>query len=212
MEIHRNEIENILSSLKPAGLSDATLKRLEDSMSGAILDLQGFADIENQLSAYAVRPLRDDYLESLMALTASVPFPVNDKVVMFPGTHKDSSTPATNENSLMKRILAVAAVATLGGLAAFWTPMKARNEVVRNDPTIASPITRIPSPGIVTASYGTGIQKANDEGVIWTQSHQPNRVVRVIYQDRVLATDEKGVERMLLIPREELILIPEKVN
>ena len=85
MEIHRNEIENILSSLKPAGLSDATLKRLEDSMSGAILDLQGFADIENQLSAYAVRPLRDDFLESLMALTASVPFPVNDKVVMFPG-------------------------------------------------------------------------------------------------------------------------------
>ena len=64
----------------------------------------------------------------------------------------------------------------------------------------------------MTASYGTGIQKANDEGVIWTQSHQPNRVVRVIYQDRVLATDEKGVERMLLIPREELILIPEKVN
>ncbi len=212
MEINRKEIENILSSLKPAGLSDATLKRLEDSMNGTMLDLQDFADIEDQLSTYTVRPLRDDFLESLMAKTASVPFPVNDKVVMFPGTHKERMAPAANEKSLMKRILAVAAVATLGGLAAFWTPIKAPNEIARVTPTNIAPITPIPSPGIVTASYGTNIQKANNEGVIWSQSHQPNRVVRVIYQDRVLSRDENGVERMLLIPREELILIPEKVN
>jgi hypothetical protein len=66
--------------------------------------------------------------------------------------------------------------------------------------------------GIVATSFGTGIERAADEGVIWTQDHKPKRVLRFRYQDRVLVRDKDGVDRMLFIPREELFVVPEKVD
>jgi len=38
------------------------------------------------------------------------------------------------------------------------------------------------------------------------------RMLRIELQDRVLVRDEHGVERMLNLPREEVILIPEKLD
>jgi hypothetical protein len=213
MEPNRKELELLLRSLEPAGLSEQTIARLEQAVSGSFALDPALADIETQLQKQAPRALPEATLAQMMNTVRDVPFAVDRKVLLFPGAHKEAEV--APRKSGVRRLLAVAAVATLGGLAALWTPAGQPPRTVAGGNGTAPVITQpgaTPANGIVATSYGTGIERAADEGVIWTQDHQPKRVLRFQYQDRVLVRDKNGVDRMLLIPREELFVVPEKVD
>jgi hypothetical protein len=214
MEPNRKELELLLRSLQPAGLSEQTIARLEQAVSGSFALDPALDDLEMQLQKQTPRALSEATLTQMMATVRDVPFALDRKVLLFPGARKEAEV-APRQQSRMRRLLAVAAVATLGGLAALWNPAGQQVQTVAGGNATAPSITQpgvTPANGIVATSYGTGIERAADEGVIWTQDHQPKRVLRFQYQDRVLVRDKNGVDRMLLIPREELFVVPEKVD
>jgi hypothetical protein len=210
MEMNRKDLEQLIASLKPTGLSDRTLSRLEMVMSGQLEADTSHAGVEKSLHAMAPRALSDDTFHKLFGLVENVAFPINEKVVLFPGAHKESEeTQSPRRPSFAKRITAIAAVATLGGLAALWTPVAGERKISSTDSGIRQNFNQS---GVVATSYGSDIETAADEGVIWTEDHQPRRVLRIQYQDRVLVRDQNGVERMLFLPREEVYVVPEKVD
>lgn len=214
METNRKELELLLRSLEPTGLSEQTIARLEEAVSGSFALDTSLAEIEMQLQTHAPRALSDAALAQMMETVRDVPFALDRKVVLFPGARRGAEV-APRQQSGLRRLLAVAAVATLGGLAALWSPTAQKPQTVSGGKgtalAITQPAVSLPN-GIVATSYGTGIERAADEGVIWTQDHQPKRVLRFEYQDRVLVRDKNGVDRMLFIPREELFVVPEKVD
>lgn len=215
MEMNHKELENILCSLKPAGLSKRTLARLEDAACSQHELDASLRSLETLLARQNPLALKEDTMARYQVLVADVPFALDDKVLMFPGARKDRIVAAEQKSPLVKRLLAAAAVAAIGGLAAFLIPMSQTvNPLAESAGSgVLSPFpAKTMSPGIVTTSFGSGMQKADDEGVIWTQNRQPKRVLRFRYQDRVLVRDQNGIERMLLIPREELMIVPEKIH
>lgn len=209
METTRKELEQLLRSVKPAGLSDATLLRLEEAMSGTMTLDATLLKVESRLQDIKPRALSEATMERMMATVKDVPFALDQKVLLFPGARKEATASAPHSQG-WRRVAAVAAVAMLGGMAALWTPVNQPAEVTGAAP-ITLPLTPSTS-GIIATSFGTGIERAEDEGVIWTDDHQPKRVLRFEYQDRVLVRDKDGVDRMLFIPREELFVVPEKVD
>ena len=210
MEINRKDLEQLIASLKPTGLSDRTLTRLEMAMSGQLDVDASCSGVETALQSMAPRSLSDASFDKLFGIVENVAFPMNEKVVLFPGAHKQSGEMKhERSSSFAKRIAAIAAVATLGGLAALWTPVAGDRSVSSADLGLRPQFNQS---GIVATSYGSDIETAADEGVIWTEDHQPRRVLRIHYQDRVLVRDQNGVERMLFMPREEVYVVPEKVD
>lgn len=214
MELNRKEMELLLHSLKPAGLSERTMERLEAAVCGDQALDPSLLALETKLAAKTPRALPELLLNQFMQTVENVPFALNRKVLLFPGSHKAQEDAPRNNNPL-RRLLAVAACAALGGLAAMWTPFSSR------EPNVVAVPNEQPAPlsqsvtigdGIVATSFGTGIEAAEDRGVIWTRDQQPKRVLRFQYQDRVLLRDKEGVDRMVFIPREELYVIPEKVD
>jgi len=215
METDRKELEQLLSSLKPSGLSDSTLSRLERAVDGSTATDASLLGMEKQLQDLRPLALSDTTLESWMNVVGDVPFALDRKVVFFPVARKETSRKLLQQSN-WRRAVAYAAIAVMGALLALWTPdRKDRASTVGQShpqPQVARP-SIMPSPsGIVTTSFGTGIEHAADEGVIWTTDHEPKRVLRFEYQDRVLVRDKNGVDRMLFIPREELLVVPEKVD
>lgn len=211
MEINRKDLEQLIASLKPTGLSDGTLTRLEMAMSGQLDADASCAGVEHSLRGMQPRTLSTQTMDQLFGLVEHVPFPMDEKVVLFPGARKESQekqVPA-KRRSFAQRIAAIAAVATLGGLAALWTPVAGDRPISSSEPSGSLPFNRA---GVVATSYGSDIENAADEGVIWTEDHQPRRVLRIQYQDRVLVRDQNGVERMLFLPREEVYVVPEKID
>ncbi|MFY7818602.1 MAG: hypothetical protein ACOVRB_09580 [Akkermansiaceae bacterium] len=214
MESNRKELEQLLRSLQPSGLSESTLDRLEQAMSGSVEIDPSIRSVESQLLDLRPRAIRTSSLDQFMAIVQDVPFAVDQKVVLFPGVRKEMAQVASQKRRWFGAA-AMAAMAAIGALAAVWTPLAKQKPVIAGElpknPPSQSPVNRSPE-GIVATSFGTGVERAADEGVIWTPDHQPKRVLRFQYQDRVLVRDKNGVDRMLLIPREELFVVPEKVD
>lgn len=214
METNRKELEHLLRSLKPSGLRDSTLDRLEQAMCGSMVMESSMQALESQLCDLRPRALKDSTLAHLMTIVQDVPFALDQKVLLFPGARKEGPQ-RTNSRRVLRRVAALAAVAAIGALAALWTPFSNNTPVIvdKAPQTMGSqtPVAASPN-GIVATSFGTGVERAADEGVFWTPDHQPKRVLRFEYQDRVLVRDKNGVDRMLFIPREELFVVPEKVD
>lgn len=214
MEKNRKELEQLLQSWQPSGLSERTLERLEQAMTGSIEVDPSLQVLESQLRDLRPRQLKETSMESLVTMVRDIPFALDQKVVLFPGARK-VMPPSSPVHRGWLRVAAMAAMAAIGALAALWAPVANNNPVIVNAapqntgsqaPAIAS------ANGIVATSFGTGVERAADEGVIWTPDHQPKRVLRFEYQDRVLVRDKNGVDRMLFIPREEWFVVPEKVD
>lgn len=220
MDIPRKDMEKLLESLQPSSLSPQLLERLERCATQAPEVDASFASIEKQCQALSPRALSPESLDRLLGVVQNVPFALDEKVVLFPGQGKNArSTP--QRVSPLRRYWAAAAVATMGGLAALFSPPITLDTVSAVADPSPSPMLGKPfagqsnstsQSGIVATSFGSGIERAEDEGVIWTQDRQPCRVLRFQYQDRVLVRDKNGVDRMLFMPREELYVVPEKCD
>jgi hypothetical protein len=221
MDIPRKDLEILLESLQPAALSQQTLDRMERSLAPSTdLDVTDVS-MEKQCKALVPQALSATSFDRLFDIVQHVPFAIDEKVVLFPGTTKTKLAVSSRRSSILRRYWAAAAVALLGGLAALLSPPVSQDPFVSQTSQPAATIPMAPSneasspkrnSGIVATSYGSGMERAADEGVIWTQDRQPCRVLRFQYQDRVLVRDQNGIDRMLFIPREELYVVPEKCD
>jgi hypothetical protein len=205
MDPEFHDIEDTLKGLRPLTPDAACMDRLLAAVEGRLQ--QGDAPqagLERSLSGMRPLAMPTDVAERMLETVSRVPFPVDEKVVLFPGAAK----PLPKESPRLPWYAAAAAVAVAGAFSAF---MIGGGDAPPRVPLAgqgASPAVE----GFVPASVGTGLDGASDEGVRWTADGKPVRMVRVIYKDRVKYRNAEGgiieVER----PRVEYLMVPEKID
>lgn len=210
-----HDIEACLASLRPAVPDSALLARLEQAAHGSLVrPTAEEMRMEALLGGHEPLSLPPDLMRSLEGIVANAPFHVDEKIVMFT---KPSAAPAPVRR--YRPMAAAAAVALLGGLTALLLPAGrtgagAGPHVAQSDPA-ASMIS--PSrDGVASASfspsgYGSDVQDAKDEGVVW-KNGRPYRVMRATYKEKASFTNAEGKKVEIEQPREELILVPEKID
>lgn len=228
------DIESLLRAQIPCALPPALLSRLEHSIeltlgntADGLIDPTEDAATVTACSRIRPRSLSPELLEKCEAILSRNAFPLDEKVLLFPKAHVAPSPNVPLRGHIKTRQWSrwgsVAAVAAIGALLALRSPLPSPNNAAvtpsgalasnSSRSTISSsPSTTNSHSGIVATSFGSGVQHASDEGVVWTPDHQAQRVIRVQYQDKVLVRDAQGIERMLLVPREEYLVVPEKVD
>ena len=209
------ELEAQLNQLRPAALDSELLARLADCATGDFTTLSPeaaqLAAALHQCRPAALPPALTAALGAALNLPAPalIPFPVATPV------------PARVGHWNRSMYAAAAAVAILGASAALLVP---RHEappatVAANAPATprhAIPSTPLPATGpasdFAPAGYNADLSQASDEGVIWQNASQPQRVVKVIYRDRVTYIDASGRKIEVEQPRIEYLLVPEKID
>lgn len=208
-----HDIESRLSGLRPAPADAALLTRLEAAADGSLLMLTPEEGrFEAELGSRVPASLSPDFLRSLEKVAANTPFHVDEKIVMFTRANT-SQAPARR----YRPWAAAAAVALLGAATALFIPVT--NHSSRAPTAAISPTERShgnPGKGVVNADFvpaghGHNLQDAKDEGIVW-KNNVPHRVYRIEYKDLTSFTNAEGKKVEVEQPREELILIPEKID
>jgi hypothetical protein len=208
------ELEATLKGMRPVSPDAACMDRLL----AAVERRMPAADrgIERELGKLSPSALAGGVQERLLETVARVPFPVDEKVVLFPGKTK----PVEKVHTRRPWLAAAAAVAVLGAFSALMMgPQRGSNSrpVAENDGPLYGPVRPGASAGTVEAGLGTPsfnskVRDAEDEGVTWTQDGKPMRRVKVIYMDKVKYAGEDGKIVEMERPRVEWILVPEKID
>lgn len=212
------ELERTLRGLQPASLEQDFLERLEAAAEGQLVALdESELRFERALRSHTPSVLDGAFLEQLEKVVADVPFPMNEKIVLFPKT-APLTRPAASQKINRPMWAAAAAVALIGATTALLVPGRApsstgRQVAERNQSgaTRQSPLAQDSS------SYSPYIMKtefsdAKDEGVSWHQANQPHRVLRTNYIDRYTMKTQDGRTVVVEQPRTEYILVPEKMD
>lgn len=206
MDTALQKLEAQLQDLRPASLNDALLDRLTRAVASNLQQTDtALRPIEAATSKLKPATLNDALTERLAEVVEVVPFPVDEKVVLFPG----GSAAMEEKKPRFKWWAAAAAVALAGGLSALMvSPPKDAPKLAKNNP-ISS---RVNSGAFVPASFGSGVSGTDDLGVMWSGDRRPMRVVRVVYKDVVTFLNEKGEEVSVEVPRVEYLMVPEKID
>lgn len=205
MDPEFQDIEDTLKGLRPAAPDAACMERLLAAVEGRLQSSHAsFAGLEQRLESMSPAALPSEVAGAMLATVSKVPFPVDEKVVLFPGAAKAASP----ERARRPWYAAAAAVAVAGAFSAFMidgggapkaAPLAKKGEVRAKE-------------GFMPASLGTGLGDASDEGVVWTPDGKPVRMVRVIYKDRVMYRDAAGKVIEIERPRVEYLMVPEKID
>lgn len=206
--------EQKLADLQPNKLDEDFMARLLASADGSLTELTAAElQFEASLRKFSPPKLSSSFDSSLLEILNDTPFHVDEKIVLF---HK-ATTQNKESSSKLRRfnIAAAAAVALLGSLAAFITPTP-KDETVSgtNERPIQQPsqlLATTPS-SFAPASFNRNLSDTRDEGVIWNPSNHPHRVLRFTYMERVTLKNEKGELIQVEQPREEYVIIPEKID
>jgi hypothetical protein len=202
------ELETALRDLGPAALDADFLARLEAAAAGTLTELSD-AELrfEKSLHDRAPAPLSADFMHQLERIVADVPFPVNEKIVLFPKSAAAARPAAKNRRPMWA---AAAAVALIGGLSALMLPAgKPAATTVKNSG--ASPANPVANSRFVPAGFNS-VADTEDVGISWHQAGQPHRVLRLTYRDRVTLKNAEGKTIEVEQPRTEYILVPEKMD
>ena len=204
-----SSMESALRQLRPTRLDAALLERLEVCAGGTWTDPQpATLNFVKQLEQLAPAPLPAALLASLEATLGAASPAGEAEIVPFA-----SLRPAAPHHS-RAWWSAAAAVALIGAIAAFSVPMQhstgpvAATSARRSQST---PPNRSAGP-LVPASFNRGLTEAHDEGVIWPSNDQAQRVLKVVYMDRVTLKDAAGRTYQVDQPRVEYILVPAKAD
>ena len=202
MDPEFQEIEDTLKALRPSAPDAACLDRLLMAVERRTPSFDMV--MERQLAG--MQPLEPDdaSVKKMLETVSRVPFPVDETVVLFPGAPKPVKAPVRRN-----WIAAAAAVAVAGAFSAVMIdgPDQPANKPVATH----SPHFSNPNPaGIVSA--GSGLKEAKDVGIHWSQDGRPLRMVRVIYRDIVKYRNGKGEIIEVEVPREETLMVPEKID
>lgn len=205
--------EQQLANLQPNQLDEDFMSRLLASADGSLFELtEAELQFESSLRKWSPKKLFPSQDSALLDILNNTPFHVNEKIVLF---HKSASR-ASGTTSKLRRfnLAAAAAVALFGSLAAWITPNQTKEtaEIAPsksfNSPRITSPASNSFAP----AAFKRNLSNTHDEGVIWNESSRPHRVMRFTYMDRVTLKNEKGDSIHVEKPREEYVIIPEKID
>jgi len=214
-------LEATLGGLRPAVLDRMLLARLEDSTNGYLTSLTPaeaqFDSALRQIRPASLSPAFLATLEATLTHRAATAATAASTLVAFP---QPVPTPAAHSRHGHRPMLAAAAaVALLGAAAALFLPGKGSPRIASaptSHPTPAQPFSTAPaSPNnqnFVPAAFNTGLSQVSDEGVLWQSKNQPQRVVKVVYWDRVTLVNPEGKKIECEVPRVEYILVPEKVD
>ena len=208
MDNEFQDIEDALKAIRPASLAPASMDRLLAAVEGRGLTTDpALVSVENSLGSMNPRSVRSEAADAMLATVSTVPFPVDEKVVLFPG----SSKPVEKSASRRPWYAAAAAVAVAGAFSA----MMVDQPRVKSGRPLASADSAIPGrqpTGFVPASVGSGLEEAKDEGVMWTNDGKPVRMVRVIYMDKAKYRNPQGEIIEFERPRVEYLMVPEKID
>jgi hypothetical protein len=199
------ELEATLKGMRPvmpdAACMDRLLAAVECRM--PVVD----RGIERELGKLSPSALTAGVQERLLETVSRVPFPVDEKVVLFPGKTK----PLEKVHHHRPWLAAAAAVAVLGAFSALMMgPQKTASPRIVEGHKTEIPAT---SPkDLVPASVGSKVSEAQDEGLTWTRDGKPMRRVKVIYMDKVKYAGGDGKIVEMERPRVEWILVPEKID
>lgn len=207
MESDLQELEVQLQDLRPAALNDALLDRLTGAVAGTLqLTETELRPIEAATSKLEPAGLSESLVERLAGVVDQVPFPVNEKVVLFPG---GSAAVEEKSRARPKWWAAAAAVALAGGLTALMVSPPKETMKVAQENLIPSGVN---SGAFVPASFNRGVSDTDDLGVMWSGDQKPMRVVRVVYRDVVTFLNETGEEVSVEVPRVEYLMVPEEID
>lgn len=216
MKQDHSSLEAELRSLQAAMLDDELLLRLEAAADGTQTQLTReeirFEEFLRQTSPARLSP---DFLAELEAVTHEVPFPMNEKIVLFPKGQHGKQAPAARGNRHMWG--AAAAVAVIGALSALMIPAgkaPASGDVARQDtPPVSAPLAANADSGnLIPASFNRGVSEVSDAGIVWKSNNQPHSVVRVVYQDRITLKDKDGRTYQVEQPKVKYMLVPAKAD
>lgn len=208
MDSEFQDIEDALKAIRPASLAPASMDRLLAAVEGRGLATDpALRSVESSLEAMTPLAVGSKAADAMLDTVSAVPFPVDEKVVLFPG----SSKPAEKSASRRPWYAAAAAVAVAGAFSAMMVdqpPVKSGRPLASTDSAIPA---RQPT-GFVPASVGSGLEEAKDEGVMWTNDGKPVRMVRVIYMDKAKYRNAQGKIIEVERPRVEYLMVPEKID
>lgn len=206
-------LEQDLRDLRAATLDDALLQRLESAADGTLEQLtREEIRFEEFLRAKSPARLAPDFMAELEAAVSGVPFPINDKIVLFP---KAAPAPATRRSRPMWS--AAAAVALIGAATALLMPGgKPAGNLADQTPKTSPPAISTPGPAtaagnLVPASFDRGLSEVHDEGVVYKEN-RPHSVVRVVYTDRVTLKHPDGRTYQVEQPKEKYVLVPARTD
>lgn len=208
MSLDPSNLESDLRGLRPAALDEALLARLEACAGDTwtALDPAELA-FEKRLAAVAPGKLPAALTASLEAALAGVRFPNDEKIVPFP--RQETTTPRHKRGWRS----AAAAVALTGAITAFMVPMNHDKGPVAGSPPASRPVPSAAAGDKLTpAGFNRGLSEASDEGVIWQPNNQPQRVLKMVYMDRVTLRDPSGRTIEVEQPRVEYILVPAQTD
>lgn len=208
MSVDLSSLETALRQLRPVTLDGALLARLEACADHRWTELSA-AEIHfaKQLETRVPGPLPAALLAALETTVSSVGFPGEGNIVRFPSAR--SSAP------LHPRAWwsAAAAVALIGASAAWLVPTRhGAGPLAAAPPASHAAVPARTAGQLVPAGFNRGLSEARDEGVIWPTNEQAQRVVKVVYLDRVTLKDGAGKTYQVEQPRVEYILVPAKTD
>jgi hypothetical protein len=209
MDPELQNIEDALKACRPVMPAPACMDRLLAALEGRmLLENPSLRGVEDRLAAMEPSSVSDSVAASMLATVSKVPFPVDDKVVLFPVGTK----PAGRSESRRPWFAAAAAVAVAGAFTALMvdpsTPKTSGGMALSGKETAPAAALK----GFVPASLGSGVEEAKDEGVMWTPDGKAMRMVKVIYMDKVKFLNERGEVIEVEQPRVEYLMVPEKID
>ena len=206
--------EEALVALRPCRVDPALMGRLSAAMGGEWERTpEELHSVERSLGAARPAALSGELVDRLLVTVDAVPFPGHEKVVPFP-----AKGTAGRSAPMSRRWLATAAaVALAGGISAWMIAPQPEGGLAKapalkpeRQPTAAA--AGVDPGAFQPAAFGSDVSDTRDLGVMWSKDRRPMRVVRVVYQDRVELTNEKGEQVVMEVPRVEYLMLPEEVD
>ena len=209
MNPDETSLEADLRELFAAPLDDALMARLEAAADGTLTELSpAELRFEERLRGFSPTAISPDFLASLETIVRDVPFPVDEKIVLFPKAGavqpKRSSRPTW---------AAAAAVALVGAATALLMPVGNSSTKVAGPPSPPNHDPISSSAGnFIPAGFNRGVSNVHDEGVVWKSNSQPHSLMRVEYVDKITLKDQLGREVQVERPGARYMLVPAKTD
>ncbi len=209
-------LEAELRALRAAPLDDALLARLEAAADGSLTEIDPEERrFEHQLRGISPAPLAAEHLAGLEALFRDIPFPRDEKIVLFP------KSPVAKPAAARRRPMwaAAAAVAVIGAASALMMPPTSgpvRNlaslPTAATTPAQAAPTIAGGNSNLVPAGFNRGVSQVKDEGVVWKNDTQPHSLMRVDYVDKITLKDRNGRTYQVERPGFRYMLVPAQTD
>ncbi len=211
-----SSLEAELRALRAAPLDEAFLARLEAAADGNLTELgPEYRCLENQLRAVSPTSIASDHMAGLEALFQDVPFPVDEKILLFPKAAAVAERTTTTRRPMWAT---AAAVAIIGAATALMMPTQPpASRIASNTSTPSLPLAPAPtvsavSNNLVPAGFDRGVSTVRNEGVVWKNDSQPHSLMHVEYVDKITLKDQFGRTFQVEKPGVRYMLVPAKID